>query len=136
MTILNMSRHLLDNSIRRRWKSCVLKCCNSPIQQEHSYVPKHLPPSYQQISVTVVTEFVRWNEEAISRCTLFSSRPTTLAACVKSVFTCLLDESNQYITDGLERARESLNEAAALRERFVIGTSVSRRVAAAAASAV
>ncbi|KAI3933590.1 hypothetical protein MKX01_032695 [Papaver californicum] len=29
--------------------------------------------SQQQISVTVVTEFVRWNEEAISRCTLFSS---------------------------------------------------------------
>ncbi|MQL88529.1 hypothetical protein Taro_021095 [Colocasia esculenta] len=31
-------------------------------------------PSQQQISVTVVTEFVRWNEEAISRCTLFSSQ--------------------------------------------------------------
>lgn len=30
--------------------------------------------SPQQISVTVVTEFVRWNEEAISRCTLFSSQ--------------------------------------------------------------
>jgi len=29
--------------------------------------------SHQQISVTVVTEFVRWNEEAISRCALFSS---------------------------------------------------------------
>lgn len=33
-----------------------------------------LPSSHQQISVTVVTEFVRWNEEAISRCTLFSSQ--------------------------------------------------------------
>ena len=43
---------------------------------------------------------------------------------------------SQYITDGLERAREGLNEAAALRERFVIGTIVSRRVAAAAATAV
>lgn len=43
---------------------------------------------------------------------------------------------SQYITDGLERARDSLTEAAALRERFVLGTSVSRRVAAAAASAV
>ena len=42
----------------------------------------------------------------------------------------------QYLTEGLERARESLNDAAALRERFMIGTSVSRRVAAAAASAV
>lgn len=30
--------------------------------------------SHQQISVTVVTEFVRWNEEAITRCTLFSSQ--------------------------------------------------------------
>lgn len=32
------------------------------------------PSTHQQISVTVVTEFVRWNEEAISRCTLFSSQ--------------------------------------------------------------
>jgi hypothetical protein len=43
---------------------------------------------------------------------------------------------SQYLTEGLDRARESLNEAAALRDRYVIGTSVSRRVAAAAASAV
>ncbi|KAL6290356.1 hypothetical protein ACE6H2_007866 [Prunus campanulata] len=91
--------------------------------------------SHQQISVTVVTEFVRWNEEAITRCTLFSSQPATLAANVKAVFTSLLDQVSQYITEGLERARDSLTEAAALRERFVIGTSMSRRVAAAAASA-
>ncbi|KAH6813435.1 exocyst complex component sec10 [Perilla frutescens var. frutescens] len=91
--------------------------------------------SQQQISVTVVTEFVRWNEEAISRCTLFSSQPAALAANVRAVFTCLLDQVSLYITEGLERARDSLTEAAALRERFVIGTSVSRRVAAAAASA-
>ncbi|KAK3005129.1 hypothetical protein RJ639_017853 [Escallonia herrerae] len=91
--------------------------------------------THQQISVTVVTEFVRWNEEAISRCTLFSSQPATVAANVKAVFTCLLDQVSQYITEGLERARDSLTEAAALRERFVLGTSVSRRVAAAAASA-
>ncbi|XP_010261379.1 PREDICTED: exocyst complex component SEC10-like [Nelumbo nucifera] len=91
--------------------------------------------SHQQISVAVVTEFVRWNEEAISRCSLFSSQPAPLATNVKAVFTCLLDQVSQYITDGLERARESLNEAAALRERFVLGTIVSRRVAAAAASA-
>ncbi|XP_078179425.1 exocyst complex component sec10 isoform X1 [Carex rostrata] len=89
----------------------------------------------QQIAVTVVTEFVRWNEEAISRCTLLSSQqPSTLAANVRLVFTCLLDQVSQYLTEGLERARESLNEAAALRDRFVIGTSVSRRVAAAAAT--
>ncbi|XP_073007870.1 exocyst complex component 5-like [Typha latifolia] len=93
------------------------------------------PSTHQQISVTIVTEFVRWNEEAISRCTLLSSQPGTLAANVRSVFTCLLDQVSQYLTEGLERARESLNEAAALRDRFVIGTSVSRRVAAAAASA-
>ncbi|KAL2490840.1 Exocyst complex component SEC10 [Abeliophyllum distichum] len=90
----------------------------------------------QQISVTVVTEFVRWNEEAISRCNLFSSQPATLAANVRAVLTCLLDQVSLYITEGLERARDSLTEAAALRERFVLGTSVSRRVAAAAASAV
>ncbi|XP_076897206.1 exocyst complex component SEC10b-like isoform X2 [Bidens hawaiensis] len=91
--------------------------------------------SHQQISVTVVTEFVRWNEEAISRCTLFSPQPASLAANVKTVFTCLLDQVSQYTTEGLERARDGLTEAAALRERFVLGTSVSRRVAAAAASA-
>ncbi|XP_043714993.1 exocyst complex component SEC10b-like isoform X2 [Telopea speciosissima] len=91
--------------------------------------------SHQQILVTAVTEFVRWNEESISRCNLFSSEPATLANNVKAVFTCLLDQVSQYITEGLERARESLNEAAALRERFVLGTSVSRKVAAAAASA-
>jgi len=43
---------------------------------------------------------------------------------------------SQYIADGLERARDGLTEAANLRERFVLGTSVTRRVAAAAASAV
>jgi len=93
------------------------------------------PLSQQQISVTVVTEFVRWNEEAISRCILLSSEPATLAANVRSIFTCLLDQASQYLTEGLERVRESLNEAAALREKFIIGASVSRRVAAAAASA-
>ncbi|XP_071696691.1 exocyst complex component SEC10b [Rutidosis leptorrhynchoides] len=91
--------------------------------------------SHQQISVTVVTEFVRWNEEAISRCILFSPQASNLAANVKTVFTCLLDQVSQYTTEGLERARDGLTEAAALRERFVLGTSVSRRVAAAAASA-
>ncbi|XVE84717.1 hypothetical protein DITRI_Ditri17bG0035800 [Diplodiscus trichospermus] len=90
--------------------------------------------SHQQISVAVVTQFVRWNEEAISRCTLFSSQPAILASNVKAVFTCLLGQVSQYITNGLERARDSLTEAAALRERFVLGT-VSRRVAAATASA-
>ncbi|KAM3355558.1 exocyst complex component SEC10b isoform X1 [Capsicum galapagoense] len=90
--------------------------------------------SHQQISVTIATEFVRWNEEAVSRCTLFSSQPAAIAADVRAVFTCLLNQVSIYITEGLERARDSLTEAAALRERFVV-PSVSRRVAAAAASA-
>ncbi|CAH8303496.1 unnamed protein product [Eruca vesicaria subsp. sativa] len=90
--------------------------------------------SQQQIAVTVVTEFVRWSEEAISRCSLLSSQPATLAANVKAIFTCLLDQVSVYITEGLERARDGLSEAAGLRERFVLGT-LSRRVAAAAVSA-
>ncbi|CAN4081426.1 unnamed protein product [Withania somnifera] len=91
--------------------------------------------SNPEISVNVVTEFVRWNEEAISRCSSFSLQPATLAARVKPVFTCLLDQVSQYITGGLERARDGLTEASALREKHLLGTSVSRRVAAAAASA-
>jgi len=91
--------------------------------------------AHQQMSVSIVTEFVRWNEEAVSRCNLLSPTPAALANNVKAVFTCLLDQVSQYTTEGLERTREALNDAAALRERFVIGSSVSRRVAAAAASA-
>lgn len=52
------------------------------------------------------------------------------------IYKLICAQVSQYLTDGLERARESLNEAAALRDRFMIGASVSRRVAAAAASAV
>ncbi|CAL4903623.1 unnamed protein product [Urochloa decumbens] len=89
----------------------------------------------QLISVTVVTEFVRWNEEAIARCTLLFSQPTTVAANVRSIFACLLDQVSQYLTEGLDRARDGLNDAAAQRDRYVIGSSVSRRVALAAATA-
>lgn len=46
------------------------------------------------------------------------------------LFFFLLQVS-QYLTEGLERARESLTDAAASRERFVLGTSVGRRVAGA-----
>ncbi|GJM87660.1 hypothetical protein PR202_ga03637 [Eleusine coracana subsp. coracana] len=92
-------------------------------------------PPQQQISVTVVTEFIRWNEEAISRCTLLFSQPTTVAANVRSIFACLLDQVSQYLTEGLDRARDGLNDAATQRDKFSIGASVSRRVAAAAASA-
>ncbi|PHT37663.1 hypothetical protein CQW23_21236 [Capsicum baccatum] len=85
------------------------------------------------------------------------SQPAAIAANVRAVFTCLLHQILEfmyelfptelpciaalvqllqvsiYITEGFERARDSLTEAAALRERFVL-PSVSRRVAAAAAS--
>lgn len=88
-----------------------------------------MAPSQHQMSVTVVSDFVHWNEEAISRCTLFSSQQATLVANVRAVFTCLLKQVSQYLTEGLERAREGLTDAAASRERFVLGTSVGRRVA-------
>ncbi|XP_024993093.1 exocyst complex component SEC10a-like [Cynara cardunculus var. scolymus] len=87
--------------------------------------------SNQQISVTVVTEFVSWNEEAISRCNLFSPQPASLAANAKAVFTCLLDHIRQYTTERLEKARDVLREAASQRERFVLG----RKAAAAAPAA-
>uniref|UniRef100_A0A0E0BQT7 Exocyst complex component Sec10 n=1 Tax=Oryza glumipatula TaxID=40148 RepID=A0A0E0BQT7_9ORYZ len=61
--------------------------------------------------------------------------PATVAANVRSIFACLLDQVSQYLTEGLDRARESLNHAATQRDRYVIGTSVSRRVATAAANA-
>ncbi|XP_039133436.1 exocyst complex component 5 [Dioscorea cayenensis subsp. rotundata] len=97
---------------------------------------KGAPSSYpqQQISVTIVAEFVRWNEEAITRCTLFSSQPATLASNVNSIFTCLLDQVSKYLIEGLQRAIYSLNEVASLREKYVLGPLVTRRVAAAAAS--
>nr|GMD27548.1 exocyst complex component SEC10-like [Ipomoea batatas] len=40
-----------------------------------------------------------------------------------------------YITEGLERARNSVTEAAALRERYVIGTNIRGRVTSNAESA-
>ncbi|KAK9068325.1 hypothetical protein SSX86_012436 [Deinandra increscens subsp. villosa] len=88
------------------------------------------------ISVTVVTEFVSWNEEAISRCKLFSPLPANLAANAKAVFTCLLDQVRQYTTEGLERAREGLREVASQRERFVLGRKVGSGAASVAEGAV
>lgn len=43
---------------------------------------------------------------------------------------------SQYTTDELERAMDALNEAAQRRNLYSIGSTVSRRVAAAAATAV
>jgi hypothetical protein len=53
----------------------------------------------------------------------------------KSEFPPPLFQVSQYLREGLERGQATLAEAAAKRERYMIGTSVSRRVAAAAASA-
>ncbi|KAI3746449.1 hypothetical protein L6452_08883 [Arctium lappa] len=91
--------------------------------------------SNYQISVTVVTEFVSWNEEAISRCNLFSPQPASLAANAKAVFTCLLDHIRQYTTERLEKARDVLREAASQRERFVLGRKVTAGAAPAAEAA-
>ncbi|KAL5216884.1 hypothetical protein ABZP36_008285 [Zizania latifolia] len=35
--------------------------------------------------------------------------PATVAANVRSIFACLLDQVSQYLTEVLDRARESLN---------------------------
>ncbi|KAL3687513.1 hypothetical protein R1sor_013822 [Riccia sorocarpa] len=95
------------------------------------------PPAGGQMvmSVSVVAEFVRWNEEAVQRCTLLTPQPVRLATNVRAIFTCLLHQVSQYTTEGLERAQDALNEAAAMRERFMLGSTVSRRVMAAAAAA-
>lgn len=43
---------------------------------------------------------------------------------------------SKYLIEGLQRAIYSLNEVASLREKYVLGPLVTRRVAAAAASGV
>ena len=62
--------------------------------------------SSQQISVTVVTEFVRWNEEAITRCSLFSSQVkhnylSTSIVCHSSSFNINLSCLTNYINDSI-----------------------------------
>ncbi|KAI3701263.1 hypothetical protein L2E82_45914 [Cichorium intybus] len=92
--------------------------------------------STQHISVTVVNEFVSWNEEAISRCNLFSPQPAILAANAKAVFSCLLDQVRQYTTEGLDRSREGLREAASMNQRFHLGRKVAATPANTADGAV
>lgn len=91
--------------------------------------------AYATISVTVVGEFVHWNEEAVARCNLLTSQAAPLATNVRAVFLCLLDQVSLYTTEGLERAKDALNDAAQQRNLYSIGSTVSRRVAAAAATA-
>jgi hypothetical protein len=62
-------------------------------------------------------------------------QPAPLATNVRAVFLCLLDQVSLYTTEGLERAKDALNDAAQQRNLYSIGSTVSRRVAAAAATA-
>ncbi|CAM0949933.1 unnamed protein product [Alopecurus aequalis] len=87
----------------------------------------------ESIYVSHKDEYTEFEQASLRQ--LYQSKSTTVAANVRSIFACLLDQVSQYLTEGLDRARESLNEAAAMRGKYGIGTSVSRRVAAAAASA-
>jgi hypothetical protein len=54
--------------------------------------------AYATISVTVVGEFVHWNEEAVARCNLLMSQAAPLATNVRAVFLCLLDQVNPLKT--------------------------------------
>ena len=62
--------------------------------------------------------------------------PNHVAQVLNLTPSFLFFQVSQYTTEGLERARDGLTEAASLREKYMLGTSMSRRVAAAAASAV
>jgi len=84
---------------------------------------------------SAIEDFVAWNEEAVARCILFTPQAAALAMNVRAAFVCLLDQVSQYTTECLERAMDSLNEAAQRRNLYSIGSTVSRRVAAAAATA-
>ncbi|KAM0004979.1 putative exocyst complex component Sec10 [Helianthus debilis subsp. tardiflorus] len=120
----------LTEALFTEHKGIYLECERASMRQlykakmEELVVEGQLSSKGASISVTVVQEFVNWNEEAISRCKLFSPQPANLASIAKHVFTCLLDQVRQYTTEGLERAREGLREAASQRERFVLGRKV------------
>ncbi|KAF5774676.1 putative exocyst complex component Sec10 [Helianthus annuus] len=120
----------LTEALFTEHKGIYLECERASMRQlykakmEELLAEGQLSSKGASISVTVVQEFVSWNEEAISRCQLFSPQPANLAAIAKHVFTCLLDQVRQYTTEGLERAREGLREAASQRERFVLGRKV------------
>lgn len=84
---------------------------------------------------TAVDEIRGWNEEAVSRCVLFTPQAANLAMNVKAVFLSFLDQVNQYTTEQLEKAIVALDEAAQRRNLYSVGFTVSRRVAAAATTA-
>ncbi|KAI7735316.1 hypothetical protein M8C21_029733, partial [Ambrosia artemisiifolia] len=121
----------LTEALFLKHKDIYVECERASMRQLYKAKMEELLAEGQQvpISVQVVTEFVSWNEEAISRCILFSHQPANLAANAKAVFTCLLHQVRQYTTEGLERAREGLREAASQRERFMLGRKVASGVA-------
>jgi hypothetical protein len=44
------------------------------------------------LSIGVVTEMLRWSEEAVARCMLLTPEPATLASNVKEVFTTVVNQ--------------------------------------------
>lgn len=64
---------------------------------------------------------------------LWQSTSEAIIYSMLSTYGYIFVQVGQYITEGLDRAKDSLTEAAALREKFILGASVSRRVAAASA---
>ncbi|KAM3248223.1 putative protein isoform X2 [Capsicum annuum] len=79
-----------------RWRSCAegQQSSESPGTIGRSKGAA-MASSHQQISVTIATEFVRWNEEAVSRCTLFSSQtyrivPNACLICLYRLLQLLL----------------------------------------------
>ncbi|CAI7890242.1 unnamed protein product [Closterium sp. NIES-54] len=95
--------------------------------------PSLLPPGAGGIGV--VADCVQWNKDAIERCRVLVPEPALLVESVTVIFNVLLDQMGEYTLSALETASKALAEAAALREKFSIGTAVSRRVAQAAAAA-
>ncbi|WRX17268.1 Exocyst complex component Sec10-like - like 1 [Theobroma cacao] len=99
--------------------------------------PEHEQASLRQLYQAKLEE-LRAESQKVSESsgTIGRSKGASVASSHQPITIAVVTEFvSQYITDGLEWARDSLIEAAALRERFVLGTIVSRRVAAAAASA-
>ncbi|WRX26344.1 Exocyst complex component Sec10-like - like 2 [Theobroma cacao] len=96
--------------------------------------PEHEQASLRQLYQAKLEE-LRAESQKVSESsgTIGRSKGASVASSHQPISVAVV--TDQYITDGLERARDNLTEAAALRERFVLGTNLSRRVAAAAASA-
>ncbi|KAE8681501.1 Exocyst complex component 5 [Hibiscus syriacus] len=128
------------DSIHQRFKERLIVETDSKLAVEWVKNYDRCPCVYLNLVKDIVIKLrdlngiIRWVSRSANVEADSLANAVTLATNVRAVFTCLLGQVIKYITDGLERARDGLTEAASLRERFVIGTSVSRRVAAAATS--